>query len=72
MAEQLIQAGSQNTGNPVLDSTVNIITALASKVGGNNEIKAIHQLVLEMAKKEPGGLKYPNQMNHAGPNEIQG
>jgi len=46
--------GVQNTGNPVLDSTVNVYMASGAAHGA---IKSIHALLLELAKQEPGGLK---------------
>lgn len=50
-----VRSGMQDTGNPVLDSVVNLFcsrprTSIA-------ELKNIHPIVLELAKQEPGGLK---------------
>ena len=49
-------SGAQDTGNPVLDSVVNIVTAF----GGLpiNTIPKLHEMILEMAAKEPGGLRH--------------
>ncbi len=51
-----IKSGMQNTGNPVLDSVVNLVCSgrVAAKV---DEIKIAHDLLLELAAKELGGLK---------------
>ena len=47
--------GVQNTGNPVLDSLVNVWCAVGT--GWNPErVQQVHQLLLELAAKEPGGL----------------
>ncbi len=42
----------QDTGNPVLDSVVNLFQAAPA-----SDIRTLHETVLEIAKKEPGGLK---------------
>jgi hypothetical protein len=49
----------QNTGNPVLDSTVNITIALALGKYSNplDALETVHAMVLKIAEKEPGGLK---------------
>jgi len=45
----------QNTGNPVLDSVVNLLAG--TDVACNPEaLKDFHAAVLEIAQKEPGGL----------------
>lgn len=46
----------QDTGNPVLDSLVNLWSGQdpANKLGA---IKELHELLLRLALKEPGGLK---------------
>jgi hypothetical protein len=62
MSEKCSQRGNvQNTGNPVLDSTVNIVMAI---VAGQSEgdvvipkLEEIHETILKLAVKEPGGLK---------------
>ena len=46
----------QNTGNPVLDSVVNLLEPRQGPLSGDL-IKQIHAAVLEIAAKEPGGLK---------------
>jgi hypothetical protein len=48
--------GPQNTGNTVLDSVVNILCSRVIVVT-DESIKALHASILEIAKKEPGGLK---------------
>lgn len=49
-------AGVQDTGNPVLDSMVNLI--VASNYNPEAEaLKALHNVLLELAQKEPGGLR---------------
>lgn len=54
--EQIPQVtGFQNTGNPVLDSLVNIFAHRPSTP--INKLSAIHAELLELAKKEPGGLR---------------
>lgn len=54
----------QNTGNPVLDSTVNAFAATAAIGCTHAEtvqlLKEIHAAVLELAEKEPGGLCPPS------------
>lgn len=47
--------GAQDTGNPVLDSTVNY---LMSKSHSLEVAKKVHALFLELAQQEPGGLKF--------------
>jgi hypothetical protein len=49
--------GCQDTGNPVLDSTVNIIIARSGHATPSL-IQEIHATILELAAKEPGGLRY--------------
>lgn len=48
----------QNTGNPVLDSFVNLVTSGHLPIGSDaaGDLKKIHAIVLELASKEPGGL----------------
>lgn len=47
--------GSQETGNPVLDSVVNLICSRATELKPDF-IKMVHAAILEIAEKEPGGL----------------
>ena len=47
---------AQNTGNPVLDSLVNLMSGSGYAFDGNS-LKKIHAVLLELAEKEPGGLK---------------
>lgn len=50
--------GTQNTGNPVLDSTVNILRAVHPSVAHKPAVIAnVHAAVLQIALKEPGGLR---------------
>ncbi len=53
----------QNSGNPVLDSLVNIVTSgsCPNDFAGKplNDIKALHKTLRKLALKEPGGLKRP-------------
>jgi len=46
----------QNTGNPVLDSFVNLAANGHGGLSGNESLKELHALVVELAQKEPGGL----------------
>lgn len=48
------QMTTQDTGNPVLDSLVNL---LAGQYPTIEVVEAFHATLLELAKKEPGGLK---------------
>jgi hypothetical protein len=48
--------GPQNTGNPVLDSVVNILCSRPIGLTGDT-IKALHASILGIAEQEPGGLK---------------
>jgi len=49
----------QDTGNPVLDSVVNILGAVAWTPGSDMppKIAAVHAAILEIAEEEPGGLR---------------
>jgi hypothetical protein len=52
---------AQNTGHPVLDSLVNIVSAdpgifYTYHEYGTQKIRELHDLLLELAQKEPGGL----------------
>lgn len=52
----------QNSGNPVLDSTVNVILVLYSIPNRSFDpavAKLVHETFLELAAKEPGGLRRP-------------
>lgn len=55
----------QDTGNPVLDSTVNLAMAYLAGGGILNAdvveriVGEIHPKILEIAKLEPGGLRSP-------------
>lgn len=46
---------AQDTGNPVLDSTVNVVMACGG-VSSFDVLKLIHETLLELAANEPGGL----------------
>lgn len=46
----------QDTGNPVLDSLVNIVSNAKGTVPVADMLK-IHDALLALAEKEPGGLK---------------
>jgi len=48
----------QNTGNPVLDSVVNLMEPRQGALTVEM-LKQLHAAVLEMAAREPGGLKRP-------------
>lgn len=51
---------AQNTGNPVLDTTVNLVAALGQQVPVRiDDVERIHALVLKMSKEEPMGLQRP-------------
>lgn len=45
----------QNTGNPVLDSLVNLV--LARGAFTVEQLSEWHGVLLELAEKEPGGLR---------------
>jgi hypothetical protein len=49
----------QDTGNPVLDSTINAVTSGVHIPPGPiaDALRAVHAVILELAAKEPGGLK---------------
>lgn len=49
--------GVQDTGNPVLDSFVNIMASEPRMFNSDEKIRAMHKMLLELAEKEPGGLK---------------
>jgi len=55
MAENVQVIVSQNTGNPVLDSLVNI--ASAREMSSSKQLEPIHDILLKLAAKEPGGLR---------------
>lgn len=64
--------GMQNTGNPVLDSTVNIVAArlLNSSISSKNIpgiLDEVHGKLLELADKEPGGLYRDGQTKRSDP-----
>jgi hypothetical protein len=50
--------GCQDTGNPVIDSTVNIFRAFVSgrSTVSLDQLRPLHAALLELAEKEPGGL----------------
>lgn len=55
MAEKIVTAGAQDTGNPVLDSVVNIV---AAKGGiALPDLDKLHAALRKLALVEPGGLK---------------
>lgn len=45
---------AQDTGNPVLDSTVNLLRGTQWNV---DALREVHKILLELAEKEPGGLQ---------------
>jgi len=47
--------GVQDTGNPVLDSLVNVWCAVGASWNAE-AVSAVHAHLLEMASQEPGGL----------------
>lgn len=53
-SQVLREALVQDTGNPVLDSLVNIICAGRSQLSG---MESLHERLLKLAEKEPGGLR---------------
>lgn len=65
----------QDTGNPVLDTTANILRAYlhaGKSMNGFSELaKGIHQMVMEMAEKEPGGLVRRNLAGEFNPVPIE-
>ena len=57
MSEENRIITAQNTGNPVLDSFVNFTAGFEDK--RNEEIMVfIHDILLKLAAKEPGGLRH--------------
>lgn len=44
---------AQNSGNPVLDSLVNLLAGQAVDL---DVVEAVHATLLKLAEKEPGGL----------------
>jgi hypothetical protein len=54
---------AQDTGNPVLDSVVNVLMARGGMTG---QVEEIHKALLAVADKEPGGLKRRIGMRQAG------
>jgi len=49
--------GMQDTGNPVLDSMVNIACSDLLSAENMDALPQLHKILLELAGKEPGGLK---------------
>jgi hypothetical protein len=49
-------AAAQDTGNPVLDSLVNIMSS-GTLLLNVDEYPILHDMLLQLAAKEPGGLK---------------
>ncbi|KKL71817.1 hypothetical protein LCGC14_2091080 [marine sediment metagenome] len=47
---------SQNTGNPVLDSLVNLMAEHNSRAN-EGVLESIHAILLKLAEQEPGGLR---------------
>ncbi len=62
---------AQNTGNPVLDSVVNIIAA-KHFIPTTSSIEELHKAVLAIAEKEPGGLSRPNAPKQTKPRKDLG
>lgn len=55
MADRQTRSGGvQDTGNPVLDSTVNLASSM--ELRQFDHLRALHAIVLELAEAEPGGL----------------
>lgn len=64
--KQTVEPGSwQNTGNPVLDSLVNILAnyQFNSVPTMLESMGQIHAKLLELSVKEPGGLRRYRQMD---------
>ncbi|KKM88430.1 hypothetical protein LCGC14_1258800 [marine sediment metagenome] len=53
--ERSSNSGMQDTGNPVLDSVVNALRGVEDLKP--HDITGIHQAILQVAQKEPGGLE---------------
>jgi len=53
--ERSSNSGMQDTGNPVLDSVVNIISSAGRSDA--ERIREVHKVILGLAGKEPNGLK---------------
>lgn len=68
---------AQDTGNPVLDSTVNLAMAFLAGGGTLNAdtietiVGEIHPKILEIAKLEPGGLRSPGGASYRFSVEAQ-
>lgn len=57
-SKSIFGGGMQDTGNPVLDSLVNMACAqLCSGRSVAKDLPGHHKILLELAAKEPGGLK---------------
>ncbi len=54
MSEEKTVMTAQDTGNPVLDSLINL---LASGRSIPKDMEKLHARLLDLAQKEPGGLK---------------
>lgn len=57
MSEKMRIVGAQNTGNPVLDSVVNLYVGQPMDSGIREQMEDTHALLLKLAAKEPGELK---------------
>lgn len=58
MADEPRWHGSQDTGNPVLDSLVNLAGSMQIvPMAAPQNLAALHAVLLQLAEKEPGGLK---------------
>ena len=68
MAEGINFSGPQNSGNPVLDTLVNLV---AGRHVDLETVRKVHALVLELAAQEPGGLKCPPGYLPASPTVEQ-
>lgn len=53
--------GAQDTGNPVLDSLVNVLAGNLAMANNAQLVDALHAALLQASAKEPGGLKRRGQ-----------
>jgi hypothetical protein len=58
------RSGVQDTGNPVLDSVVNLLSGRTHF--SREDILNLHEIVLSLAAKEPGGLKRRADIRSSG------
>lgn len=71
---QVIQLGCQNTGNPILDSLVNLLIARTLSPSGpwnEGDFQRTHELLLLVGNKEPGALHRQQVPSNPSPQADQ-